>query len=78
MALPRTTSGEREREQIGGGRGEKAGGKKGIERRDKGQILTSYKKGKRAMYRISQVELLNSTFETLGRNKVFHFSFWDD
>ena len=41
MALPRTTSGEREREQIGGERGEKAGGKKGIERKDEGRILTS-------------------------------------
>ena len=53
MALPRTTSREGEGEQIGGGRGAKTGGKKSIKRKDKGQILTSHKKGTRGTYRIS-------------------------
>ena len=50
VALPRMTSGEGGREQTGGGRGEKVESQKSIGRKDKGRILTNYKKGKHIMY----------------------------
>ena len=58
MALPRMSSGEGEKGPERRRKRKKERRQKSNERRDKGQILTSHKKRKRIMYRISQSHLI--------------------